>query len=103
MPNPSNPPIPAHRIAVALDTVLITPGQHFHLGVAQAAWSDLKEARGQQVNFSRLAPAHIVERTAQPPLTLTQELDAATARTSQVVRKLRQSWFSGPSDLGGAA
>lgn len=104
MPDPTQTPIPAHRLAAALDTVLITtPGHHFHLGLAQMAWSDLKEARGQQVNFARLAPSHLIEAAPQADSGLVGQLDAACARTSLVVREIRAARQRPQADMGGAA
>lgn len=54
------------RIATALAAVANPAAHGGHAALLAAAWSDLKAARGQTVDFDRLQPAYLIDR--QQPL-----------------------------------
>ena len=107
MPNrpTADPAALAAALARARAVVDVTacPATEFSARAAAAHWQLLKQARGQDADLARLAPAHIIgHAAADVTLSTVAAIDAhrarAQARRSAYLDQLRD----GP-DLGGAA
>jgi hypothetical protein len=69
-----------YDMADAMRTLTDPAAHRGHPMIRQTAWKFLKEARGQHVDFERLAQIHHVLPLAPRQMTLADHLDAARAR-----------------------
>jgi hypothetical protein len=93
------------EIAQARAVVLDANAVACHPALIQSAWAILKEARGQNVDLTRLQPAHIIGPTdpGQSDGGFVAQADAARGRLIPIIRRRMADLGISPRDFGGAA
>ena len=96
-----NRPTAALAHARAVVDVTARPAEAFSATAAAAQWQLLKQARGQDADLARLAPAHIIgQPAADVTLSTVAAIDAIRSRAAARARAYIDQLRNGP-DLGG--